>query len=288
MGQDSTWHLRQLNQYVSIFNNSISHDSTSQHHSNRSNRIDVESKARVFFKNNHSSSLSSAAISSSTTTTASTSTTLTSSSSVAATVFTGSLLSSSVALSSESNSVPLFNVANALAHHRQSTNTSTLLVEKLTATALQLVASNDERKNSSEKYFDGIDDDAIDTSNWLLFVLIAFYCVVVFGGIFGNASLVITLYTQSSARLRNPLLVALCLADLMVSSVAAPLTIVTIFFGMHKTWSHSSDYACKSIHFMQVSCFLSKGRKIKKLCSYHRIVWARRKLVSVEKCVQEM
>jgi hypothetical protein len=85
-------------------------------------------------------------------------------------------------------------------------------------------------------------------------ILLTLYGIVVFAGIFGNASLIITLFSQPSGRLRNPLLVALCLADLLVSGVSAPITIVMLVLA-HKTWTFSS-IGCKAIHYMQVSILL--------------------------------
>lgn len=81
-------------------------------------------------------------------------------------------------------------------------------------------------------------------------LLVILYCIVVFGGVFGNASLVITLCTQTPTRFRNPLLVALCLADLMVTGVSAPLTIVALALA-NQTWSLTVT-SCKTIYFMQV------------------------------------
>lgn len=98
------------------------------------------------------------------------------------------------------------------------------------------------------------DDDltAFHTASWFesgpVVLLVILYCIVVFGGIFGNASLVITLCTQTPTRFRNPLLVALCLADLLVTGVSAPLTIVALALA-NQTWSLTS---CKTIYFMQV------------------------------------
>lgn len=100
------------------------------------------------------------------------------------------------------------------------------------------------------------DNDSIIYDNgWFdsgpIVLLIILYCIVVFGGVFGNASLVITLCTQTSSRLRNPLLVALCLADLLVTGVSAPLTIVALAMA-HQTWTLPS-ISCKTIYFLQVS-----------------------------------
>lgn len=81
------------------------------------------------------------------------------------------------------------------------------------------------------------------------------YFIVVVGGVFGNGSLIITLYTQSSARLRNPLLVAVCVADMLVSGIAAPISIFTLAMLLHhkNAWSIPSTFTCKSTHFLQVS-----------------------------------
>lgn len=103
------------------------------------------------------------------------------------------------------------------------------------------------------------DDSAVyHTASWFesgpVVLLVILYCIVVFGGVFGNASLVITLCTQTPTRFRNPLLVALCLADLMVTGVSAPLTIVAIALA-NQTWSLTVT-SCKTIYFMQVCYFV--------------------------------
>lgn len=105
--------------------------------------------------------------------------------------------------------------------------------------------------------YNGSEDDlnTYHTASWFesgpVVLLVILYCIVVFGGVFGNASLVITLCTQTPTRFRNPLLVALCLADLMVSGVSAPLTIVALALA-NQTWSLTVT-SCKIIYFMQVN-----------------------------------
>lgn len=125
--------------------------------------------------------------------------------------------------------------------------------------ALQLALISEQRSNGTttsnanaipnENNADNGDDISI-SSNYSMLLLIMLYAVIVIGGVFGNASLIITLYTQSSARLRNPLLVALCLADLMVTGVSAPLTIVTLMLMARN--AITSTIVCKLIYFMQV------------------------------------
>lgn len=81
-------------------------------------------------------------------------------------------------------------------------------------------------------------------------LLALLYVLIICGGVFGNASLLLTICTQTSARFRNPLLVALCVADLMVAGVAAPLTLLALLT-VQQRWSLSA-LECKSVYFMQV------------------------------------
>lgn len=142
-------------------------------------------------------------------------------------------------------------------------NFSETIAEKL-SDALQLALISEQKlngtttstpltSNPNENNAD-IGDDISISSNYLMLLLIILYVIIVIGGVFGNASLIITLYTQSSARLRNPLLVALCLADLMVTGVSAPLTIVTLILMAQN--AIRSTIVCKLIYFMQVPYYL--------------------------------
>lgn len=129
------------------------------------------------------------------------------------------------------------NIVNAFSNSVQLASNSPLTKTNLTSTILNQ---------------DEIIVDTTDITNFSLFVLIILYCIVILGGIFGNASLIITLFTQSSSRLRNPLLVALVLADLLVTSVAAPVTIITLAVIVTK-FAITSQIVCRFIFFMQVS-----------------------------------
>lgn len=232
MGQDSTWHItKKQNQYVTISNNPFPNTSVI------SNAIE---KQKINDDRGHSLRLSNNGYSSSLSLSGTKTKTISVTSSTRTTAMVAVSLSSLATVSSEHQ------------QQYQSIEQNHLLnsTQTFIETALKLVSS--ESINLTESSL-SVDDVNPVLSNWLLFILIAFYCIIVFGGIFGNASLVITLYTQSSTRLRNPLLVALCMADLMVSAVAAPLTVATLLITNRHTWSHSSDYACKSIYFMQVS-----------------------------------
>lgn len=121
--------------------------------------------------------------------------------------------------------------------------------QKLNGTTTSTTLTSNANENNAD-----IGDDISISSNYLMLLLIILYVIIVIGGVFGNASLIITLYTQSSARLRNPLLVALCLADLMVTGVSAPLTIVTLMLMARN--AITSTIVCKLIYFMQVPYYL--------------------------------
>lgn len=87
-------------------------------------------------------------------------------------------------------------------------------------------------------------------SNAILLLFIC-YAVVIFGGVFGNATLVFSICSQPTGRLRRPLLFALCLADLAVVCISAPLTIVLLSLA-YASWPLQS-IGCKAIHYLRVS-----------------------------------
>lgn len=84
----------------------------------------------------------------------------------------------------------------------------------------------------------------------ILIILVVCYGIIIFGGVLGNSGLAVSLCLQQSGRVRNPLLVAQCLADLLVSGVSAPLTIILFSFTF-KPWTLTL-IGCKTIYFMQV------------------------------------
>lgn len=87
-----------------------------------------------------------------------------------------------------------------------------------------------------------------------LLSLIILYGIVVFSGTFGNSTLLFSLCSQSASRSRNPLLLALCFADLLVSLVAAPLTIIGILIRQSSmTTVPLANLGCKLFHYLQVS-----------------------------------
>lgn len=104
-----------------------------------------------------------------------------------------------------------------------------------------------------------------------LLTLIILYGIVVFSGVFGNSTLLISLCSQSTTRVKNPLLLALCAADLLVTMVSAPLTIIGVLLRQSKTASFSmANIGCKVFHYMQVICGFSI--KLKSTSIIH-VVW---------------
>lgn len=97
-------------------------------------------------------------------------------------------------------------------------------------------------------------------SNTLLF-LIVLYGITIVGGFIGNASLIISLCSSASVRLRNPLLLALCFADISVAIFSAPSTISTAI--IYKTQLQLSTSICKILHFLQVSFYSIYARYIR-------------------------
>jgi hypothetical protein len=94
-------------------------------------------------------------------------------------------------------------------------------------------------------------------SSLSLLTLIILYGIVIFGGVVGNSTLLISLCSQSTSRVKNPLLLALCTADLLVSLVSAPITIVGVILRMQsRTMSLMVvNIGCKVFHYLQVIFF---------------------------------
>lgn len=209
MGQHPKWHAEQLNRYISDISKTI-HSLSSLHNSD-----------------NHLTA------------------------SVSANDKSGNVVQN-VAYSSNSNSgtsdssISLNNKLKSF-NHPQLHNFSSSFVDQFSDAIHSALTTNLLPNNSAvAKPNDNEHDESILSNYWML-LLIVLYFFVVIGGIFGNASLIVSLFTQSSARLRNPLLVALCIADLMVTGIAAPLTVIALALD-----TITSALICKSIHFVQV------------------------------------
>lgn len=98
-------------------------------------------------------------------------------------------------------------------------------------------------------------------SSLSLLTLIILYGIVIFGGVVGNSTLLISLCSQSTTRVKNPLLLALCTADLLVSLVSAPISIVGLILRMQsRTMSVVVvNIGCKVFHYLQVRFILSSS-----------------------------
>lgn len=148
-------------------------------------------------------------------------------------------------------------------------------VSAINLTALQTLHDNLRHGNNDTSTPDGFPENnaiaSIGEAWWEaapVVLLILLYAFVIGSGVFGNASLLLTVCTQTSARFRNPLLVALCVADLLVAGAAAPMTMLAMV-AMQQRWSLSM-LECKGVYFMQVrvdvGCFFSARAKA-------RVVW---------------
>ncbi|XP_058981087.1 uncharacterized protein LOC101897900 [Musca domestica] len=98
--------------------------------------------------------------------------------------------------------------------------------------------------------YDGDRDENSIPSLTLLFMAIS-YGLVVFGGVLGNATLLLTLCSASSVRLRNPLLLAVCIADLLVTGISAPVTLLNL--AMNRKTRTLPLQLCKVIDFIQAT-----------------------------------
>lgn len=225
MGQNPKWHAVHLNRYISDFSKTIhSISSVDNYHSNNhftSNGI-ANDRTGNFVQNliqNRNSVASSDSLSP---------------------LSTAPLNNQFESLTRQQ----LHNFSNTFVDRLSDAIQSALTSDQLVVNSSVATLANNAEHTAAD------DDDGSIISNYWMLLLIVLYFVVVLGGIFGNASLIVTLFTQSSARLRNPLLVALCMADLMVTGVAAPLTVVALFLDARKTII--TTLICKIIHFAQV------------------------------------
>ncbi|KAH8282453.1 hypothetical protein KR054_007778 [Drosophila jambulina] len=102
---------------------------------------------------------------------------------------------------------------------------------------------------SLEDPYDAVDSEHAISSLTLLLLAVS-YGFVVFGGVVGNSTLVLTLCSASSVRLRNPLLLAVCIADLLVTGISAPVTLLNL--AMNRRTQSLPLVLCKVIHYIQV------------------------------------
>ena len=99
---------------------------------------------------------------------------------------------------------------------------------------------------------DGIVDDELEWLNkrFVFFILLTVYLLVLVGGVLGNGSILMTLFTSGRVP-RNPLLVVLCFSDFFVSGLSAPITVITSVF-VQNPWA-AGPTTCMTMYFLQVS-----------------------------------
>ncbi|CAD6997634.1 alpha-2A adrenergic receptor [Ceratitis capitata] len=117
---------------------------------------------------------------------------------------------------------------------------------------LQQIGSNDYGAviNYTLKDYSHTESEENTISSMTFIVMVILFGIVVFGGVLGNATLILTLCSASSIRLRNPLLMAACFADLMVTGISAPITILNV--SLNQKTITLSIIICKIIHFVQI------------------------------------
>ncbi|GLV43136.1 uncharacterized protein CBL_14185 [Carabus blaptoides fortunei] len=93
---------------------------------------------------------------------------------------------------------------------------------------------------------DDIDIQGLSTSEM---TMISLYCVVLVVGVLANASLAISVCGQQSSRNKSPLLLSLCLADLLVCCLSAPITVCFTLLAS-KPWPFTAPW-CKLAFFLQ-------------------------------------
>lgn len=82
-----------------------------------------------------------------------------------------------------------------------------------------------------------------------LLVLVSLYGVVLVVGVVGNSMVAVVLCTQQTARMRNNLMLSVCVSDLLVCALSGPLAAASNTY--HNVWM-LSHIACKLTAFLQV------------------------------------
>jgi hypothetical protein len=127
-------------------------------------------------------------------------------------------------------------------------NTTRNIIIKVSATTTSIPLNS---STFDSDLFDDANGELL--SSLSLLALIILYGIFVFSGVVGNSTLLVSLCSQSTTRVKNPLLLALCAADLLVTIASAPLTIIGVLLRQSRTLSFSmANVGCKVFHYMQV------------------------------------
>ncbi|XP_017155304.1 kiSS-1 receptor [Drosophila miranda] len=137
----------------------------------------------------------------------------------------------------------------ALLEHNQLGGSTGILPTDLEGSATDFDYGNFSLINPYDLDAAGGDSENAISSLTLLLLAVS-YGLVVFGGVVGNSTLVLTLCSASSVRLRNPLLLAVCIADLLVTGISAPVTLLNL--AMNRRTRSLPLVLCKVIHYIQV------------------------------------
>jgi hypothetical protein len=92
-----------------------------------------------------------------------------------------------------------------------------------------------------------------------LLVLVSLYGIVLVVGVVGNSMVAVVMCTQQTARMRNNLMLSVCVSDLLVCALSGPLAAASNTY--HSVWM-LSHIACKLTAFLQVRITASVSRLI--------------------------
>lgn len=127
------------------------------------------------------------------------------------------------------------------------------IITTSTAAAAASIASIAEDVNNNNNTMGLVveEDSELEWLNkrFMFFILLTVYLLVIVGGVLGNGSILMTLFTSGRVP-RNPLLVVLCLSDFFVSGLSAPITVITSAF-VQNSWS-AGPRTCMTMYFLQV------------------------------------
>jgi hypothetical protein len=87
-----------------------------------------------------------------------------------------------------------------------------------------------------------------------LLVLVSLYGIVLVVGVVGNSMVAVVMCTQQTARMRNNLMLSVCVSDLLVCALSGPLA--AAYNTYHNVWM-LSHVACKLTAFLQVRIIAS-------------------------------
>ncbi|KAJ9584209.1 hypothetical protein L9F63_021444, partial [Diploptera punctata] len=79
-------------------------------------------------------------------------------------------------------------------------------------------------------------------------VLVCLYGVVLVAGVVGNSMVAVVMCTQQTARMRNNLMLSVCVSDLLVCALSGPLTAASNTYNNVWILNH---VACKLTAFLQ-------------------------------------